>query len=76
MKPDASKHNPDPAYIRALVEATGRTQAVIAKRLLGVSLRSLKQYVAPIGRGHSDAPYGVQFMLESEIGPKALAAIL
>jgi predicted DNA-binding protein (UPF0251 family) len=57
VTPDASKHNPDPAYARRLLRSAGITQADCAKRL-GISYRSFKRYLA------ERVPYLVQYALE------------
>lgn len=61
MKPDASKHNPDPDYIRQLVLATGMSKEQVAARL-GISLRSLDYYLSE--QKVRVAPYAIQFCLE------------
>jgi hypothetical protein len=62
MRPDASKHNPDPAYLRELVARSGLSQRQCAFRL-GISERSMRFYLATSGRQDA-APYLVQFGLE------------
>ncbi len=65
MQPDASKHNPDPAYIRSLIERAGMSQRGAARQL-GVSERMMRYYCASRELAdHTDAPYCVQFALES-----------
>jgi DNA transposition AAA+ family ATPase len=59
MKPDFSKHNPDPEYIRSLVVASGLSQ-VAAARQIGISDRTMRHYLA----GQYAVPYPVQFALE------------
>lgn len=63
MTPDVAKHNPDQAYLRALLERAGLTQHGAAARL-GVSPRMMRYYVSDQGADHRDAPYLVQFALE------------
>lgn len=64
MLPDASKHNPDPAYIRTLIEQAGLSQRGAARQI-GVSERMMRSYCAPTDVStHSAAPYCVQFALE------------
>ena len=60
--PDAAKHNPTPAYLRALLSAAGLLQRQAALRI-GVSERMLRYYLAEgeVGRA---APYCVQYALE------------
>ena len=65
MKPDASNHNPDPAYLRGLREKAGLSQKDLAERL-GMSRRLVQYYEAP-----EDSPdrrvadYRYQFALEA-----------
>lgn len=58
MTPDATKHNPDPAYLRDLVRRICLTQQEIA-RSLGIGYRTLQGYLAT-----NPCPYVVQFALE------------
>ena len=60
MKPDASKHNPDPDYLRSLIEGAGSSQNEVAKRI-GISARSMRYYLA----GERPIPYTIQFAVES-----------
>lgn len=62
MKPDASQHNPDPAYLRQLVAEAGLTQNDAAATI-GCSPRAFRSYLST-ARDHVDAPYSVQFCLE------------
>lgn len=62
--PDSTLHNPDPAYLRGLIERAGLSQREAARRI-GVSERMMRQYLA--GRDTATAavvPYPVQFALE------------
>lgn len=59
MRPDASKHDPRPDYLRALLHQAGLSQREAARRV-GVSERVMRYYVA----GDRLAPYPVQFALE------------
>ena len=43
--PDATNHNPDPAYLRGLIDRAGISQREAARRL-GVSPRMMRQYLA------------------------------
>ena len=64
MKPDANKYNPDPAYLRELLEKAGVGQQEAA-RLLRIDGRTFRYYFAdPSMSKHIDAPYVVQFALE------------
>jgi len=62
MSPDTSKYNPNPDYLRALIEKSGLSQRAAAKKI-GVSERSMRSYIS--NRDPSKAPYPVQFCLES-----------
>ena len=70
MTPDASKHNPRPEYLRALLAQSGMSQREAARRI-GISERTMRQYLAGSRRladGRSLpclAPYSIQFALES-----------
>jgi len=64
MKPDSTKHNPDPEYLRELVKKTGLSQRKIA-RIIGVNERLFRMYLANRSASTAhDAPYTVQFTLE------------
>lgn len=64
MKPDASRHNPDPRYLRGLLEKAGLTQRQAAQRL-GISDRVMRYYLsAETSDSYRAAPYPVQFALE------------
>lgn len=63
-KPDASLHNPDPRYLRELIDKAGVSQRKAAD-LLGMSWTGFRNYL----RDESDplyraATYPVQFALE------------
>ena len=60
MKPNASKLNPDPAYLRELLERAGLSQREAARRI-GISERVMRYYLS----GEREAPYPVQYALES-----------
>ncbi len=65
MKPESSKHNPDPAYLRSLIESAGLTQAEAARRI-GISARLLRMYLADRSAATAQAAsYPVQFALEN-----------
>lgn len=59
-RPDASRHRPEPAYLRQLIDRAGLTQAAAA-RALGKSPRQLRGYLS----GTTPIPYVVQFAAES-----------
>lgn len=64
MKPDSTKYNPDPEYLRELISKTGLSQREIARRI-GVSERSFRQFLANRHASTAlDAPYPVQYCLE------------
>lgn len=64
MKPDATKYNPDPEYLRALIENAGISQRKAAQ-IIGVSERVMRQYLANrYATTALDAPYPVQYCLE------------
>lgn len=66
MKPDPTTYNPDPAYLRRLLDKAGVSQRQAA-RLIGVDERTMRSYLsdaASVARS-SRAPYSVQFALES-----------
>ena len=60
MKPDATRHDPRPEYVRALIAQSGLSQREAARRI-GVSERVMRYYCA----GEREPPYPVQFALES-----------
>lgn len=63
--PNCDKHNPEPAYLRELINAAGISQRAAA-RLLGVSERMMRYYLIDADAdGHRPAPYIVQFALEA-----------
>lgn len=64
MTPDATRHDPRPEYLRALVQQSGLTQREIARRI-GISDRLLRYYLTEVDGDHRVAPYPVQFALES-----------
>ena len=59
MKPNAVKHNPDPDYLRSLIEGAGLTQSAAAKQI-GIAPRSMRAYLA----GDRPIPYTVQYAIE------------
>ena len=65
MRPDATKHNPDPEYLRGLIEKAGISQRKAAK-IIGVSERVMRQYLANRdAKSALEAPYPVQYCLEN-----------
>lgn len=66
MKPDPTKHNPDPTYLRELIRRAGHTQRSAAKAV-GISDRAIRHYF----KGTRTCPYSVQYALENlPKGPK------
>lgn len=64
MIPDASKHDPSPEYLRALLDRAGVSQREAARKI-GVSERVVRYYLAPTDSpGYRPAPYVVQYALE------------
>lgn len=72
MTPDISQHNPDPAYLRGLIERAGLSQREAARRL-GITDRVMRCYLAPLtAKSSLSAPYLVQYGLEQlalRLGP-------
>jgi transcriptional regulator with XRE-family HTH domain len=64
MTPDASKHDPRPEYLRALLQQAGLSQRAAARRI-GISERMMRYYLAADEADHRPAPYPVQFALEA-----------
>ena len=63
MTPDATRHNPDPAYLRGLLTRAGLSQNAAARRI-GISTRMMRYYLATGETGRT-APYLMQFALEA-----------
>lgn len=64
MKPDAANHNPDPRYLRGLIDQAGISQRKAAERL-GIAERVMRYYLSDeTSDGYRPAPYPVQFALE------------
>lgn len=64
MMPNASKHDPRPEYLRALLDQAAVSQREAARRI-GVSERMMHYYLASAAAGYRPCPYVVQFALES-----------
>lgn len=73
MSPNAERHCPDPYYLRELVRRIGLSQAGCAARI-GISARQMRYYLSTAG-DHQDAPYVVQFALESLAGVLPASAV-
>ena len=67
MTPDATKHNPSPDYLRALLDHAGVSQREAARRI-GISERVMRYYLAPESADYRPAPYVVQFAIEALSG--------
>lgn len=64
MKPDSSRHNPDPRYLRGLLEQAGISQRKAAE-LLGITDRAMRYYLSDeVSATFRPAPYPVQYALE------------
>ncbi|MGM7284730.1 helix-turn-helix transcriptional regulator [Pseudomonas guariconensis] len=71
MKPDARLHNPDPAYLRGLLEKAAISQSEAARRL-GMSRNGLFNYLRDTSEPlYRKADYRVQFALECLANPEA-----
>ncbi len=63
--PDATKHNPDPEYLRELIARAGISQREAARRM-GVDERLFRMYLASrTANSAQNCTYPVQFCLES-----------
>lgn len=63
-QPDASKHDPRPDYLRALLKQAGLSQRETAQRI-GISERLMRYYLQPVDHAtYRAAPYPVQYALE------------
>lgn len=62
-KPDITKHDSRPDYLRALLVKAGLSQREAARRI-GISERMMRYYVAESKTDHRSAPYVVQYALE------------
>lgn len=64
MRPDAAHHNPDPRYLRGLLEQAGLSQRKAAE-LIGITDRSMRYYLSDeASDSWRAAPYPIQFALE------------
>ena len=62
--PDATHHNPDPAYLRGLITRAGLSQREAARRL-GIGERIMRAYLADPDKATAQrAPYPVQYAME------------
>lgn len=68
MNPNASNHNPDPRYLRGLLDRAGITQRRAAQ-MLGITDRAMRYYLSDESSAtHRHAPYTVQFAMECLAG--------
>ena len=64
MRPDATRYNPSPTYLRGLLARAGVSQQAAA-RAIGISPRTMRYYLtSPNAAGYRPAPYAVQYALE------------
>ncbi|RBB97343.1 XRE family transcriptional regulator [Pseudomonas sp. MWU12-2115] len=64
MKPDARHHNPDPRYLRGLLDKAGISRSEAA-RLIGMSRTGFNHYLRDESEPlYREASYPVQFALE------------
>ena len=63
MKPNAKRHNPDPAYLRDLIDRAGLSQREAARRI-GITDRMMRYYLAD-DEASPRAPYVVQYAIEN-----------
>ena len=65
MKPDATYYDPDPLYLRALIDRAGLSQRRAA-RVIGISERVMRYYLSdPASGNYRPAPYPVQYAIEA-----------
>lgn len=63
-KPDASLHDPSPAYLRSLLETAGISQEAAATAL-GITDRVMRYYLSrQESATYRPAPYAIQYALE------------
>lgn len=64
VRPDASNHNPDPRYLRGLLEQAGLSQRKAAD-MIGITDRAMRYYLSDeSSHTFRPAPYPVQFAME------------
>jgi len=64
VRPDASKHDPRPDYLRALLDGAAISQREAARRI-GISERVMRYYLSdPAAGDYRPAPYPVQYAIE------------
>ncbi len=68
VTPDATRHDPSPTYLRALIARSGMSQRRAAI-LIGIDPRALRYYLQPEDHpSRRVAPYPVQYALERLAG--------
>lgn len=68
-QPNPATYNPDPDYLKGLIDASGLKQKEAAE-LIDLSPRMLRYYLGEAGTSkHHDCPYLVQFALECLADP-------
>jgi hypothetical protein len=67
IRPNYENYNPDPYYIRKLLDIAGESQRSAAK-LIGITPRTMRYYVSLDPGCYRPAPYPVQFALECLAG--------
>lgn len=71
MKPDATRHNPDPIYLRGLLEKAGVSRSEAARRI-GMSRNGFNNYLRDKSEPlYRVVDYPVQFALECLADPDA-----
>jgi len=63
MTPDPKEHNPDPKYLKQLIDSSGLTKQQIADEVLGVSIHTVDEWL----KGRRKFNYATQFTLESKV---------
>jgi predicted transcriptional regulator len=64
MIPDTSRHNPEPDYLRKLIDEIGYSQRAIARQL-GIDETLFRKYIThKTNSTYRECPYLVQFALE------------
>ena len=70
-KPNIAEWNPDPGYLRSLIQQTGYGVNRLAAEL-GVRNREFRYYISPVDSAtYKVAPYWFQYLLECVANAKA-----
>ena len=73
MTPDIKNRNPDPAYLRGLIDQIGLSQRAIA-RALGIDESLFRKYITHTDNAsYRECPYLVQYALEQWAGGRTEA---